>query len=74
MKEKNTKYSGHKDVIQRYCPGRGENVVMLRTYDDGCHLECMSYDNCRLEKDSFCGNGKLDQSPSGQEAVPISKT
>ena len=73
MKEKNNKCSGHKDVIQRYCPGRGENVVMLRTYDDGCHLECMNYDNCRLEKDKLCGNGKPDEAPSGQEAVPISE-
>ncbi len=55
MELNKNRHSEHKDVIQRYCPRRGENVVMLRSYDEGCHIECMNYDSCRLEKDGFCG-------------------
>ena len=57
MNEKEKKNRAHRDVIQRYCPRRGENVIMLRTYDDGYHTECMHYDICEMKKDKFCGNG-----------------
>ncbi len=55
MSEK--KYNGtvQHDVIQRYCPKRGDNVVMLRTFGETPRLQCMGYDNCDLPKDPFCG-------------------
>ncbi len=43
------------EVIQRYCPKRGENVVMLRTYGEVNRLQCMNYDLCDSQKDGFCG-------------------
>ncbi len=45
----------HHEVIQRYCPKRGENVVMLRTFGEVNRLQCMNYDLCDSKKDHFCG-------------------
>ena len=55
MKEKKSGREEHRDVIQRYCPRRGENVIMLRSVGENNRLECMSYDSCQLRKDKFCG-------------------
>lgn len=55
MNEKKQNRPIHTDVIQRYCPKRGENVIMLRTYGKNAHLQCISYDTCEREKDAFCG-------------------
>ena len=43
------------DVIERYCPKQGENVIMLRTYGEHGHLSCTRYDVCQKEKDDRCG-------------------
>ena len=51
------------DVIQRYCPKCGENVVMLRTFGETCRLQCMSFDTCGKQKDPFCG-GTQNGSPT----------
>ena len=42
------------EVIQRYCPKCGDNVIMLRTYGEISRLQCMSYDLCDCHKDEFC--------------------
>lgn len=57
MREKKPSKSVQTDVIERYCPKRGENVIMLRTYGKSPRLRCVSYDTCEMEKDSFCGSG-----------------
>ena len=51
------------DVIQRYCPRRSENVIMLRTYGETPRLQCMNYDLCDCEKDTLCG---CSESPEPQ--------
>ncbi len=55
MNEKTKNANIRHEVIQRYCPKRGENVVMLRTYGEVNRLQCMNYDLCDSQKDSFCG-------------------
>ena len=58
MNEKNDNYPPHRDVIQRYCPKRGENVIMLRTYGETPSLRCCGYESCRYDKDDFCRGGE----------------
>ena len=43
------------EVVQRYCPKHGENVVMLRSVGETRQFECLNYERCDLPKDSFCG-------------------
>ncbi len=43
------------EVVERYCPKCGENVVMRKTYGKNAALKCMNFENCRESKDSFCG-------------------
>lgn len=61
MSEKKEARTVHTDVIERYCPKRKENVIMLRTYGKTPHLRCLSYDTCEMEKDAFCGEGAMKQ-------------
>ncbi len=53
--EKNKKNDARYDVIERYCPKCGENVIMRRTYGLKTELKCMNYENCTHSKDDFCG-------------------
>ena len=55
MIEKKQNANIRHEVIQRYCPKRGENVIMLRTFGEVNRLQCMNYDLCDSQKDSFCG-------------------
>ena len=57
MREKNRSRKENRDIIERYCPRRGENVVMTRTCGEHPHTECMDYASCPLEKDRLCGRG-----------------
>ena len=57
------------DVIQRYCPKRGENVVMLRTFGETPRLQCMGYDNCDLQKDPFCGGEAIAAESKSQKTM-----
>ncbi len=59
MKEKKNK-SEHKDIIERYCTKLGENVILLRSYNDGYYTECINYKTCTYEKDKFCGKEKIE--------------
>lgn len=61
MNKKNENYPPRRDVLQRYCPKRGENVIMLRTYGETPTLQCFGYENCQYEKDDFCRGGDRDQ-------------
>ncbi len=44
------------EVVERYCPKCGENVIMRKTYGKNPGLKCLNFDNCRESKDSFCGD------------------
>lgn len=55
MNENNEKNQVRSDIIERYCPKRGENVVMRRTFGVNTTMSCMNYDKCDKEKDAFCG-------------------
>ena len=57
MKENNRNRNENRDIIERYCPRRGENVVMTRTCGEHPHTECMDYSSCPYEKDRLCGRG-----------------
>lgn len=46
------------DIVERYCPKCKENVVMRRVHGTKTVLKCMNYENCKEQKDSFCGNDK----------------
>ncbi len=48
----------HTEVIERYCPRRKENVILLRSYDGGFHTECVELKSCMLKKDKLCGRIK----------------
>ncbi|MBE6637604.1 MAG: hypothetical protein E7618_07375 [Ruminococcaceae bacterium] len=53
--EKNWEKGVPFDVIERYCPKQGENVIMLRTYGEDGRLSCTRYEACQKEKDTLCG-------------------
>ena len=55
MRDQNRDKTIRHEVIQRYCPRHGENVVMLRTFGEVTRLQCMNFDLCNCEKDTFCG-------------------
>ncbi len=61
MREKKQDDTIRHEVIQRYCPRRGENVVMLRTFGEVTRLQCMNYDLCDCDKDDFCGGADGSQ-------------
>ena len=42
------------EVVERYCPKCGKNVVMRRMFGKTPSFICMNYENCRENKDSFC--------------------
>ncbi len=59
------------EVIQRYCPQCGDNVIMLRTYGEVPRLQCMSYDLCDRSKTEFCHGILTDESPLGRESSSL---
>jgi predicted RNA-binding Zn-ribbon protein involved in translation (DUF1610 family) len=54
MKE-NKKETGRYEVVERYCPRCGENVIMRKTFGKNAALKCMNFEKCEQIKDSFCG-------------------
>ena len=56
MKE-NKKETGRYEVVERYCPRCGENVIMRKTFGKNAALKCMNVEKCEQIKDSFCGEG-----------------
>ena len=61
MRNKNSSERGRRDVIERYCPKQGENVIMLRSYGENGTLTCTHYEACNKEKDMFCGKGREEE-------------
>ncbi|MBQ7124889.1 MAG: hypothetical protein IJO00_00865 [Clostridia bacterium] len=55
MNESGSKCGQYKDVIERYCPQKGENVIMIRSHGRGNKIECTNFEKCNLEKDELCG-------------------
>lgn len=60
MNESGNKNGQYKDVIERYCPQKGENVIMLRSQGKGSKIECTNFASCNLKKDKLCGNGTTE--------------
>ena len=58
MNESNPSLNTPREVIQRYCPKRGENVVMLRTVGEDRRIQCLQYDACDHPKDPSCGRDR----------------
>ncbi|MBE6582904.1 MAG: hypothetical protein E7648_06550 [Ruminococcaceae bacterium] len=55
----NKKETGRYEVVERYCPKCGENVIMRKTFGKNPALKCMNYENCEQSKDSFCGDSSV---------------
>lgn len=50
--------SENHEVIQRYCPMKGENVVMIRSVGVDKKPKCICYDSCPIQKKGKCWNTK----------------
>ena len=46
------------EIVERYCPKCGENVIMRRFLGVKNKLMCVNYDSCVHQKDKFCGDNK----------------
>lgn len=55
MKEK-TDITQRSDIVERYCPKCGQNVVMMRIHGVNTTLKCMNYADCKEKKDSLCAH------------------
>ncbi len=42
------------EIVERYCPKCGDNVIMRRTFGKTPTFKCMNYEKCRENKDKFC--------------------
>jgi hypothetical protein len=61
--ERNQGQTIRHEVIQRYCPRHGDNVIMLRTFGESPRLQCMNFDLCDCDKDAFCDGAEGRETP-----------
>ena len=60
MIENVREHTENREVIQRYCPRKGENVVMIRIIGTDRRPKCMNYDTCPVRTDGICGDLKKE--------------
>ncbi len=49
----------NREVIQRYCPKIGENVLMVRSLGFEGRPICLCRDSCKAQKEGKC-NSRID--------------